>query len=306
MNTGIPGTGIYSLNYLERSKRPGRREGADRARATRASPGPASGGAGTQGSAPVAVSVLRVPPALARGRVGWAWAVFSALLGFAWPPLFVAAVILALLAAASSASPRTLAAREVRQGLTAVRARNWPLAVERFRKAHEMLPDLPDLEGLVGFALAGAGRSEEALPHLEAGYAAVPDPSLGIVLAATALDCDRNDRAVEILQRLPPSLTELPAVVNLLGQAFLRMGHLEAAVEILKRGPVRKREMTPEKLECHYLLGQAYLGLGDKARARREFERVVAEDMDYKDVRALLEQARKTARTRSNEASDES
>lgn len=39
------------------------------------------------------------------------------------------------------------------------------------------------------------------------------------------------------------------------------------------------------------LLGRAYLDLGDLARTRRKFERVTAHDPDYQDVQALLAEA---------------
>lgn len=281
--SSIPGTGIHSQKYISAGT------GGKASRLGSSSPA-ASSGIATH-SLPVGAGLLTVPPELCAGRVGWGWAVFLGLLGFAWAPLFVGAGILGVFAIATSVSPKAKAAQAVRNGLTAIQTGNWPLAVENLMAAHQAYPDLPHVTALLGLALAGADRSKEAEAHLEAAYTAVADPAMGPLLAAVTLDNDKPGRAIDILQGLPQDMARLPAVVNLLGQAFLRLGRFEAAAEALKQGPVRKRDMTPEKLECHYLLGRAYLGCGERAKARREFERVIASDVDYRDVQSLLAEA---------------
>jgi len=279
VSSGIPGTGVYSRKYIA--------SGAAATRATIAPAGP------SQAPAPafaIGPDIMSVPPELRGGQVAWGWAVLVGLMGFAWAPLFVAAAVLGVLAVATASSPKVRTARMVRRGLAAGLAGNWQAAVHDLGTAQQARPDLPRLRVLLGVALVGANRIEEAEPYLEAGYAALPVPALGSILAAVALGNNKADRAIEILQGLPPE-AHLPTTINLLGKAFLALGQYQLAVEALKRGPIRKRDMTPKKLECHYLLGKAYLGLGERVKARREFERVAAADMNYCDVGALLAEA---------------
>jgi len=301
VRTSIPGTGIYSRKYISSG---GARRGTRRTSARRQQAGPApSPGPGAavpaDTTAPVeataavegtaAPGLLAMPPELTGGRVGWGWPIVVGLLGLLWSPLFLVAGVLAVAAAVTSAGPKAKAARAVQYGLASVQAGNWPMAAKNFAEARQLFPGSPRLEGLLGVALAASGRFQEAEPHLEAGYAAVPDPDFGPLVATVALANDKPERAIEVLQALPEDVADRPFAANRLGEAFLRLGHFEAAIEALKRGLSHGGEMTPDKLEGRYLLGRAYLGLGDKTKARREFERVMAYDAHYRDVESLIE-----------------
>jgi len=62
------------------------------------------------------------------------------------------------------------------------------------------------------------------------------------------------------------------------------------AIEVFKRGPLRKRKFDSYLLELHYLLGMAYKDKGKRSNALRELKRVYSFDISYKDVAKEIEE----------------
>jgi tetratricopeptide (TPR) repeat protein len=72
------------------------------------------------------------------------------------------------------------------------------------------------------------------------------------------------------------------------GQAFREQGFHDAAHEALKEA-LRSRSRAPE-IRHHALAERAhnYLAQGKKAQARKDLERILAEDSSYEGVRERL------------------
>lgn len=69
------------------------------------------------------------------------------------------------------------------------------------------------------------------------------------------------------------------------GQAFKRMGMYTAAVETLRKARRRKKNRDPEIIkEIRYTLAETLLESNRKGEAKKEFERIMAEDASYRDV----------------------
>lgn len=82
---------------------------------------------------------------------------------------------------------------------------------------------------------------------------------------------------------------EHPAVVAMLGEAFLKLGQNEIALETMLTGPVRKRNMDDEMCAFRYTLGKCYETNGDKVNALKQYQKIYSYDVAYEDVTERIE-----------------
>lgn len=111
---------------------------------------------------------------------------------------------------------------------------DWPKAAEAYRMAAERLPDSVELRRRAGINLFNAGRFEEAREAL--AWAVAVDPADPLAWQHLAL-------------------------------AEQRLGHLEAAVRLLRDSIARKQRPAV----CYALLGELYLSTGEPGRAAKAF-----------------------------------
>jgi tetratricopeptide (TPR) repeat protein len=72
------------------------------------------------------------------------------------------------------------------------------------------------------------------------------------------------------------------------GRAFREQGFHEAAHEALKQALRSRSRATPVRLLALAERAQNYLAQGKKTMARKDLERILAEDSDYEGVREQL------------------
>ena len=138
------------------------------------------------------------------------------------------------------------------------------------------------------------GRHADAMVHIERLMEIDPtDPVVVLSLAELALDApddralmDRVVRATAHVQNDTPVDT---AILLYRGRALAALGMPDAAIDVFTLAN-RRRKDRPEGLmhQIRYDRAVLYDQLGRKAQARREFERLYAEDTDFEDVRARL------------------
>ncbi len=80
-------------------------------------------------------------------------------------------------AAAAKLKPEDPAVRFT-LGKMLMRAEKFPAAVVEFQLAYEAHPDAPNVRQWLGRSLVAAGRAEDAMPHLEALAAALPEQAI--------------------------------------------------------------------------------------------------------------------------------
>ncbi len=110
-------------------------------------------------------------------------------------------------------------------------------------------------------------------------------PTTTIFLANVKMNLNKYDDAISLLQPLLLIDNYKLDSILLLGACFLEKNNPAAAVEILKSGPVLKRNLDPSLVELHYLLGKAYLQLKDMIKSQKHFNKVVSFDSNYKEIR---------------------
>ena len=272
-SVGVPGTGLYSVNYMRQ-----------RSKANKPAPRV------TSDSSNASLGILEPPLDIRRPGAGWTGAaVLCILIGLAYHPLIVVGLGIVAYLIYRGQTPGGKAFSNFAQGSRAYSAGAYDTAAEAFRQALEEYPSATRVNGALGAALRRAGKAEEAVLPLEAYRELCPGPEADLELSHALCGCERYQEAVPLLQGLPEPLSQAPPIVNMLGLTFISMGKPQLAIEALKKGPVLKRTWDDDKIMCHYLLGMAYKDAGEKRKALREFNKVYAQDSTFMDVKEHLE-----------------
>ncbi len=80
------------------------------------------------------------------------------------------------------------------------------------------------------------------------------------------------------------------AKFKILGDCHLGLGNLDKAISWYEELPVRERNMDDDIVEYKYALGKALLLKGNKKRAFTYLSKVYDYQVDYKDVKALMQE----------------
>ncbi|WP_281301825.1 MULTISPECIES: DUF4236 domain-containing protein [unclassified Iodidimonas] len=138
------------------------------------------------------------------------------------------------------------------------------------------------------------GDRAEALRHVERLQAIEPsDPVVLLSFAELTLEGDTDRAQLEHIVALSAGITnETPVETALLlyrGRALARLGLADAAIDVFTLALRRRKDRADGLLrQLRYERAVLYDQVGRKAQARRELERVYAEDPGFLDVRARL------------------
>jgi len=115
-----------------------------------------------------------------------------------------------------------------------------------------------------------------------------PSAYTGVSLAELYLLNDRPDEVIELTEGLTNEDDATAILLVFRGAAFRREGFHDAAHEALKEALRSRSRAAPIR---HLALSERaanYLAQGKKAMARKDLERILAEDSDYEGVRERL------------------
>jgi tetratricopeptide (TPR) repeat protein len=138
------------------------------------------------------------------------------------------------------------------------------------------------------------GRQTDAMGHIERLMKIdASDPVVLLSFAEQALDTpddraliDRVVRATVHVENATPVDT---AILLYRGRAFAALGMPDAAIDVFTMANRRRKDRPATLLhQIRYDRAVLYDQLGRTAQARREFERIYAENMDFEDVRSKL------------------
>lgn len=79
-----------------------------------------------------------------------------------------------------------------------------------------------------------------------------------------------------------------PSYYAILAEAFLNTEQKEIALETLLQGPVAKRTMNEQMCEFRYILGKCYEANGDIENALKQYRKIFAYDMEFKDIKEKI------------------
>lgn len=150
--------------------------------------------------------------------------------------------------------------------------------------------ELPVGRDAVGLALAEL-EQREGDPHgaIEVVEQLEPSTYAAVSLAELYAQAGRWDDVVELTEGVENGDDCSALLCVFRGEAFRHQGFYDAAYEVLKTA-LRARSRAPEIR--HLALAeraQNYLAQGKKAQARKDLERILAEDSTYEGVREQLD-----------------
>ena len=157
-----------------------------------------------------------------------------------------------------------------------------------------IFPDGTGVRLLLIEVLQASGRISEARAIAEELYRKVPaDPIVRLSLIELLLEGTQEPPWQRILKLTDdiqePETPVHTALLYYRGKALRALGYAEAAYQALTKA-LRRRKGRPEALlrAIRYERALALEALGRRAQARREFERIYAEDPYYEDVAERL------------------
>lgn len=154
-------------------------------------------------------------------------------------------------------------------GQAAAQEGDFEAAVEHLERAVELRPEVTEAQATLGNIYLRQGRLAEAGAALRAELASHPADHRSRYVLATVLELDNQPQAA--LRELDLVLGVSPDYADaryLRGKILLEEGRAdEAAAQLLAAA-----ELAPEDANIRNQLGQAYQKLGDREKAREQFE----------------------------------
>jgi hypothetical protein len=175
-----------------------------------------------------------------------------------------------------------------------LKSNNFSEAIPLLQEAYGLDNSNSNTLYLLGIAFHAAGRYEESLGPLKKYLESNPNEEDGkLILAYSQYKLGRYKDVIPLIQQFPQDHQNYLLVILLLGDSFRGMKEYDMAIEVFKRGPLRKTNLDSYLLQLHYLLALTYKEKGSKADAIREFNRIYSYDMNYREVAKELENLKK-------------
>jgi len=138
-------------------------------------------------------------------------------------------------------------------------------------------------------ALQLAGRPSEAVTELEGLLRSRPTDAVVLAsfaeLALDGSDATSAQRVVALTAGITNETAVHTAVLLYRGKALAKLGLDHAAVEVWTAALRRTKDRAPELLrEVRFQRADAYVRLGRRAQARKEWERIYSEAPSHRDV----------------------
>jgi tetratricopeptide (TPR) repeat protein len=163
-------------------------------------------------------------------------------------------------------------------------------ALASFRKAADLVPEFPNIHGVVGQLCARTGNMADAETAFKKALELDPqDYEFAFNLGVVLLQQQKFEGAIDALGRAAKAdPTMEPALTNL-GVAYLGKDQPALAVDALSRAVLADPEAAP----AHYNLGMAYERLDRKKDAEKEFEETLKLDPQHQGAKDGLARLKK-------------
>lgn len=268
-SVGIPGTGLYALNYLGKGSK--------------------GGAAAKQSAAAPASNLIDVPKEMRTPISVWLILLASLILLFIKPIISLFGVLAAIAIVVNNNSKP--ANRNFLEGRKALVKNDYKTALERFETVLEHKPHFTFLYSIMGNLGFKLQRYDEAIGYYQKHDRIMPnDHSIKINYSTALASTGQFEEGIKVLQSLPSDIKENVRVITLMGLMFLEMGKPELAIATLEKGPMRKRSMDEQMMMFRYALGITYKKDGQIRKAVKQLQKVYAEQTGYLDVKELLEE----------------
>ena len=158
-------------------------------------------------------------------------------------------------------------------GIALMGAGRFDEAVEQFRKTLKLNPNSPNAHYNLGLTLLKKGLPAEAIPEFQKALALTPDDlDARRYLAEANAKTGMTDKTGEPYRVLEKSGQNPPATYVELGIGLAKEGRLSEAVEQYKKALA----IDPDYVDAHYNLGAVYANSGNIDKAIEHLRRAVA------------------------------
>jgi tetratricopeptide (TPR) repeat protein len=149
--------------------------------------------------------------------------------------------------------------------------------------------ELPVDRDAVGLALAELKQEHDDLPGaIEVVELLEPTTYAAVSLAELYAQTGRWDDVIELTEGMKNEDDASALLCVFRGQSFREQGFHDAAHEAYKEALRARSRAAPIRHLALADRAQNYLAQGKKAQARKDLERILAEDSDYEGVREQL------------------
>jgi len=143
------------------------------------------------------------------------------------------------------------------------------LAISELRRTIEIDPRLPEAHYALGYALLRKGETDEAAQRLTEELELNPRMTLALYhLGKINFNRGNLDAAISMFSRVVETEPDFRPGLEALGQALLKKRNPARAVEVLEHAV----NLDPSWPDGHVLLGRAYMAIGRRDDAKKEFD----------------------------------
>jgi len=276
---GIPGTGLYSINYLNKKKKK-ENVSANALSSTQ------TGDFSAAYSPKMPLEISQKTPALP-GLIFIA----SFILLFVYAPLGILGfVVFVVYSYTLSKKPISKAISFFNKGKKAYIRGDYKNALENFLNVLELVPDAISLYKDIGIIYVHLGEDEKSIESFEKYLCKyMEDLEVKIQYINLLIKVGKYQKALEVVNSLPEEYKNSLSVINAMAACYIELNKPDMALAVLEKGPMRKRKTDTEEMKIYrYLLGTVYMKLGQKEKALKQFQKIYVEDSNFLDVAEIL------------------
>lgn len=276
---GIPGTGLYSINYLNKNK--GRKSSSKAVKTTINT---------------VKANTISYPPELLKQApqkkyLHLLFGLSFLLMFIFWPIAIIGFIISGILHYKAAKTPISKALSYFKLGSKALKKGDYQKALNNFLKVIEIQPDTYSLYKEIGFLSEKLEKDNEAVEYFKKYLIQHPDDiQIKEQYANLLIKTEQYQNALNVIEELPSGYKSNLSVINAMSYCYLKLDKPDMALVALENGPIRKRKTDSELMKMYrYLLGLTYMQLNQNEKALKQFEKVYVEDHNYYDVSSMIQ-----------------
>lgn len=259
-SAGIPGSGLYSVNYMGKGKKSSR--------------------------------TLSSAQSVSSGNFWVGLLVIIEIIIFIANPVF--GLVLLVIGGVSyyywSKTPKQQAKKRLIKARKFFNQQKYDEAIKLLNEAKKLDVENDDILYLLGASYHNFEKYDEAIKPLKSFLAKFPENiDVQMILANCYYKTEKYKEAIVILQKVPEDFEQYLKIIQLLGACFYAQKKYDLAIDVFKKAPLQKRKLDGNLMEVHYNLALIYEESGDKKNALKHLKKVYAQDVEYRDVSEKLE-----------------
>lgn len=262
---GIPGTGLYNIKYQGKEK---------------------INSILINDSSCYCNEANSIPPELTN-RVGCLWSIFTSFFLLSLFPLGICSLIGQILwfNLFYKNSNKHKALTLFNDAKNKIANKHFSHAIENLNSIKEMFPTISNINNMILECYLAEEDYKGALEHIKSYCSSTDDELQAIDIAYKAQE---YQTVIDYSQNLPDQLKELIYIITIVGASYYKLEKYEIALEVLLKGPTRKRKMDSINCRFRYFLGLTYEALEENKKAVQQYNKILAYDEKYEDVKERI------------------